>query len=506
MEQWVPLYEIFLHSPSPDGEASLWFQEQQQSPSVTSGFLSLLEAPATVLSRPIPTSPPTLRRCMWIQTLPAAVQSRILSFLAVESHRFCHRRLHSLAARFLEAAGRDGVGCTGEYFWAFAAAQHLFDVVSLRNPDVIPASTGKEMREDKGRLGKDEEFDSIPGWLSSIAATQRPLLPWLPLSSDQVRELGQGSFAEAEEKDDIEKEPLYENTTGEEAVAQSELPKSDSERLSPHLCDKASNLKSEILAAVSASDAMRIANDIQGLCFEHGGRAKNTLQVLSLVEPWELEDEMASVLLAQLSGSGSLGNPDWHSHLLCSIVLPKLLVLESPASRALLSATIDFCKQHQVAAVNALLLPLVLRREGINTALRDVLGRIIKECLHQAHVSACCQKLLRGVRLKEELICLPCHEIQISDHLVWTESLFSLFQHILNTGVQLTPDSIDHLVTSIDGMAGEFAKSLKFCNFLLCLVTKCPYVLKCHKLSLLRVVERTDTFVTRSILSKLTNQ
>ncbi|KAJ6832792.1 uncharacterized protein M6B38_125355 [Iris pallida] len=60
MEQWVPLFEIFLNSPFPETEASLWFQ--QHAPPPTSAFLSFLLQTQT---QPI----------IFLQTLPPFVQS-----------------------------------------------------------------------------------------------------------------------------------------------------------------------------------------------------------------------------------------------------------------------------------------------------------------------------------------------------------------------------------------------------------------------------------------------
>jgi len=171
----------------------------------------------------------------------------------------------------------------------------------------------------------------------------------------------------------------------------------------------------------------------------------------------------------------------------------------------LVAAITEYCKLHQKAAVYALLFPLIFRREGINNPICDVITRIIRECLHPAHVSAFCQKLFCGEKDVRRVICLPCHQHLLSNELVWTESLFNLFQIILNHNVHLTQDSIDHIVYQAQQLAVNFSKSLKFGNFLLCLVTKCSPLLKSHKLLLIEAVEKTSTLVTKSILSKLAN-
>ncbi|KAK1264453.1 hypothetical protein QJS04_geneDACA010495 [Acorus gramineus] len=225
------------------------------------------------------------------------------------------------------------------------------------------------------------------------------------------------------------------------------------------------------------------------------------LDVLDLVEVWEADDEIASVLLSRLSDL-NVECAAWPTRVLCSVVLPKLLVLERPASRVLATAVIDYCKMYRVAAVDGLLFPLLHRKGGINNPLCDLIARIIKECAHVAHVSAFCQELLCIKR--SVFSCLPRHRDLILDELVWNEHLCVFFQHVLNLGVRLTPDSVDCVVSRIDRLSSELPWSVKFGNFLLCLVTKCAAaLLKKHKVLLMRAAERTDTFVTKSIISKL---
>ncbi|KAE8673820.1 hypothetical protein F3Y22_tig00111772pilonHSYRG00300 [Hibiscus syriacus] len=113
---------------------------------------------------------------------------------------------------------------------------------------------------------------------------------------------------------------------------------------------------------------------------------------------------------------------------LCSIVLPKFLVLAEPASRLLLTSTIRYCKLHQRAAVHGLLLPLVLQREGINNLICDVITRIVKECLYPADVSAFCRTLLCGGEEERRFILLPCHESLVSNELGNGRKIFQIFK------------------------------------------------------------------------------
>lgn len=423
---------------------------------------------------------------MFVQTLPNMVQARIFSFLALESRRFCRRDLCRLARSVLS-------GDQKLDFWVERAARHLFDAVSESSYEWISC-----LSLDSGEERMEDEFESLPGWLKDVAGTG-DLLPWLPISPEDLnsKTLYGDSGRNEDNLDQVGEEEVDEFM--DEVVEEVEIDDSKSDPLGPEIQDKVASLKARIMNFESTSKAVDVANEIRELCSDKRG---DSSVVLEMIEPWLVDDEMASVLVSHLS-NGSEEEVTWPSQVLCSIILPKFLVLEEPAPRVLLAATVEYCKLHQKTAVYALLLPLILRKNGINNPISDVITRVIKECLHMAHVSAFCQKLLCGGKDERRVICLPCHQSLISDEMVWTESLFNLFQSILNHNVCLTQDSVDHIVFQVQHLAERFSKSLKFGNFLLCLVTKCSPLLKSHKLVLTEAVERTNTLVTKSILSKL---
>lgn len=426
-------------------------------------------------------------RIMFIETLPGMVQSRILSFLALENKRFNGKELSKLARSLLsESRELD--------FWVKRAARNLLDALS--ESSVYEWISGFSL--DSGEESVGEEFESLPDWLKDMAATHDPILSWLPLSEadfvprfcDDSLDNDEGLFSQVEEIGEN-----YSRDVGKEIEMDQVL----NAPLEPEIEKMAVSLRARVMNFESSLKAVALANEIRQLCLDIG---RNSFQVLSLVEPWKAEDETASVLISHLS-SGDEEELAWPSQVLCSTLLPKFLVLQEPASRLLVTSTIDYCKIHQRAAVQALLFPLVLRREGINNPICDVITRIVRECLHPAHVSAFFQKLLCGGEEERKFILLPCHQCLVSDELVWTDSLFNLFQNILNLNVHLTQDSVDCLVYHVRQMAERFSKSLKFGNFMLCLVSKCASLLKSHKEVLTEAVECTNTIVTKSILLRL---
>lgn len=428
---------------------------------------------------------------MWIETLPSVVQARILSFLAYDNQRFCKKELCKLARKMLsEGKGVD--------FWVKKCAQQLLDLVSVSNYQWLShLDLGSE--DDNG----EDEFLSVPDWLRDAAKDSESLLPWLPMSPDELS-LKLPFVSCGEDEDDFLKEvEEYKPESVDEMMVEDHVsPRKIDDTMDPEVEYEAKALKSRLLDFDSTSKAVQLAKDIRGLCVESG---KDSLAVMAMIEPWNAEDETAAVLVSHLMVENEGNELDWPSLVLCSIVLPKLLFLNQPASGVLVAATIDYCKAHQRASEYALLFPLILRNEGINSPICDVITRIVKECLHSAHVSAFCQKLLSRDLNAWKFICLPCHQSLISDEIVWTESLFNLLQSILNHNVYLTEDSIEQLVPRVYEFSHRYSKSLKFGNFILCLISKYAPLLKPHKVLLTEAVENTRTLVTKSILAKLSS-
>lgn len=428
---------------------------------------------------------------MWIQTLPDVVQARILSFLAFDHQRFCRRELCRLARIVLsEGKGLD--------FWVKKAAQQLLDLVSLSDYQWL-----SHLNLDSEEENVEEEFYSMPDWLRDAATKSESMFPWLPMSPDELSDKMPLSGSEGNEDDlpinvEESKQEQFDEVMRETDVDELKF----DDPINTEVEKAAESLKSRLLNIESTSKAVELAKDIRKLCFES---RRNSLVILNLIEPWSAEDETAAVLISHLSDGSEADENDWSTHILCSIALPKFLVLNEPSSRVLVNATIAYCKAHQRAAEYALLFPLILRNDGINNPICDVITRIVKECLHPAHVSAFCQKLLSKEKDAQRFICLPCHRCLISEELVWSEPLFSLWQNILNHNVHLMKDSVDQLINRVCEYTDRYSKSLKFGNFLLCLVNKCAPFLRPHKLLLTAAVENTDTLVTKSLLSKLSS-
>ncbi|KAG2319398.1 hypothetical protein Bca4012_054354 [Brassica carinata] len=494
MEEWIPLLDIFLKSPSPETQASLWLDEasnssysssSSSSPINRSSFVSLLKKQSYITD---PNSSPLANKVMFIETLPNMVQSRILSFLLYDRRRFCGKDLVWLAREMLGGNSKE------VDFWVQRAAQNLLDVMPDRKFDWIS-------RLDLGSADEDsieEEFDSVPDWLTQKKAScTGVILPWLPVSCADVG--SETLVVDSWNQEDVMSQ-VRENMEVDYPEPVDDNDHEINVGLQPDVHETAVHLRAKVKSCESTSQVLALCDEIQKLCL---GKGRDSFRVLALVEPWNADDETAAVLLSNLHCGNEEEGLGWPSQVLCSTVLPKFLVLEKSASRVLMSATIEFCKIHQRAAEYGLVFPLMLRKEGINNFICEVVSRVLKECWHLGHISAFCQKLLCGRTEERKFMFLPCHRDLISDDLTWNESLFILFQNILTHDVPLTQGSVDCLVSKVQEMAERYYKSLKFGNFLLHFISKCAPMLHAHKYPLIESVKCTNSLVTKSVLSKL---
>ena len=311
-----------------------------------------------------------LFRVMFIETLPNMVQSRILSFLLYDYKRFCGKDLVWLAREML--GGGKGVD-----FWVQRAAQNLLDTMPERKFDWIS-------RLDLGSADEDsivEEFDSVPDWLTEKkGGCIGAILPWLPVSCADV-----GS--ETLVVDSCNEEDLMSQGRENMEVDHREAVDDDDHEinvaLQPDVHEMAVNLRAKVKSCESTSEVLALCDEIRKLCL---GKGRDCLRVLALVEPWNAEDETAAVLLSNLHSGSEEEEIGWPSQILCSTVLPKFLALEKSASRVLMSATVEFCKIHQRAGEYGLVFPMILRKEGINSFICEVIARVLKECWHLGHL------------------------------------------------------------------------------------------------------------------------
>ncbi|KAL4563836.1 hypothetical protein LXL04_027884 [Taraxacum kok-saghyz] len=494
MDSWLSLLEIFMNSPNPGTEASQWLQSSfgsSSNPSIsnsTASFLSLLmqstEADVVCSPSSSPSSLSNKQRFMRLQTLPNAVQARILSFLTYEHAKFNNQDLSKLARDIL-------LNDTVVDFWVRKAAHQLFDIVSDSNSKWV-SSFNLDSEEETF----EASFGAVPEWLKDISTTNDPILPWLPISVNDLN----SKTPHTSQDDGNSKMEVEEGNNDGNFATQRKLTHLENDPIDIETEETALCLKTKILNMESSLKAKEIAHDIQNLCAKNKA---NSLKVLDLIQPWNADDEVIPILLSHLL-NGKVDDFEYTSNILSTILLPKFLTLEKPASRILLTATIDYCKVHHKSAVYALLFPLILHKNGINNPICDVLTKIVKECLHPAHVSAFCQKLLcEEDENGKRRLCPPCYEHLVGEQVVWSEALFTLFQNILKHNVHLSQDSVDRVVLGVEESALVLSKSLKFANFLLCFVTKCGPLLKVHKVVLFEAVGNTSSFLKKSILAKL---
>lgn len=223
---------------------------------------------------------------------------------------------------------------------------------------------------------------------------------------------------------------------------------------------------------------------------------------LKLFKPWEMRDDvvlsMIEIFIRKDSGFV------WSAQILSYCLLPKLLCLEQPASRFLVTAVVQAAKFHPRAAVDALLVPLVLCEKGPTKAQCDVINRMLKECLPDHHILSFCEKVFLASRRQQLPFAAPpsvLHDF-LDKTLVWSEPACTVLQNILSHPISVDEELLDVLVNACGEEVVRFARSLKFSNFLLCLISNFGPCLKPHKSMLQRITERTETFMTKSLIAK----
>ncbi|TVU07942.1 hypothetical protein EJB05_41320, partial [Eragrostis curvula] len=484
MEPWLPLIRHLLASPAANAAAFSSSPSSVDCPSSPHPAVALLR----LLLSPAPTLPASAESraanpAIVFQVLPPLLQSQALSFLSSSSSLLDPHLLRSLAVRILSAS-------SGLYdFWVRRGARHVLD--GLPDEEAVRGIASEEFVDG---------FHEPPPWLKEAAVRARPVLPWLPLDCRSTMTSGICGGGRGDDLGGLglEKMGLYQDEDSEmqEAGCASPPP---APPLGDLMVQKAMALQKEIAAVESILDAQRVAKDLQDICVD----SRNAEAVLSLVQPWEADDDTLRVLLSNLVLEEDEVRGKGPALVLCSVVLPKLLELQRPASSVLISAVLDLCKRHPTAAVEAVLFPLVLRKGGLNIPQCEVLTRVVQECMHPLHVTSFCHRLFSGEDLERRPICMPQHYENIDSYLVWTESLFALFYNILKQDICLTPSTVGELISVIDERASEFSRSLKFCNFLLCFMSKCWHECKVQRELLERAAERTNTVLTKAILAKL---
>ena len=486
MEQWLPLFRHLLVFPAANAAAFSSSPSSGDCPSApppAAALLRLLLLPAPTL--PASASDPTA--AILFQTLPPFLQSQALSFLASSADLLDPHLLRTLAARVLSAQpGRYGL-------WVRRGARHLID--GLPEEVGVPGVDSDEFIDG---------FHDPPTWLKEAAVRAQPVLPWLPVECRSLMGSGSGTRAGrggGDGLDGIGLETLV--LVQDEDVEMQEAPgrvlPPQAPPLENSIVQRVLAMRKEIVTVESVLSAQRVAKDLQDLCVQ----SRNAAEVLSLVRPWEADDDTLRVLLSNLVLEGDGVDRKGPALVLCSVFLPQLLELQRPASSVLLSTALGLCKRHPAAALEAVLFPLVLRKGGLNVPQCDVLTRIVKECMHPLHVTAFCHRLLSGEEQERKPVCMPQHQESIGTNLVWTESLFTLFYNILSQDICLTPSTVGELIYVIDDQASKFPRSLKFGNFLKCFVSKCWHECKHQRGLLERAAERTDTFLTKAVLAKL---
>ena len=168
-----------------------------------------------------------------------------------------------------------------------------------------------------------------------------------------------------------------------------------------------------------------------------------------------------------------------------TVVLPRLLRLEQPASRTLFAALLALLQVHARAVLDELVLPTVWCNDGaLSAAQAEAVSRLLKE-LPEALLGRFVSQFLRG---------------DADQPSSWAEAQVVLLQVVLSRKPVLDGACVAELVVQADANVEALRGSLKFSNMLNTLVRFHAPQLRPHVLALRRVAEKLETFMKRSIL------
>ncbi|KAG0612688.1 hypothetical protein M758_6G045800 [Ceratodon purpureus] len=462
---------------------------------------------------------------LWIQTLPSAMQTDILTFLSAERRHFLSKDLVVLASTLLAARDTD--------FWVRLAASSLLNFQNGESNHHSPFLGYNPTLSQKQAL---DEYNSLPSWLEEYKGSESVLisdLPPRPENNDEAQgqaeeELAKKITSNGGDKvihidDDQDELP----TSRAQSTSQTLLgkrkhdanPEIDSQHTSPQVqlqeyqapentmpgsdnleavSDEDENTAKEILgddlfsraknlgmALQSNSSHLGLPSDIEIMSI-----ASNLSLVLKLIKPWLADDETTSLLVGALLGEQS--GYAQSTQILTHVLLPKLTTMQEPPSRTLGSAVLQAGKAHPRATVDAIIIPLLVNPEAGSTVKCDLINRVVKECFSPEGASSLCNRLF-----------CPRTEEQKLHSWVWTEGTVGVVHTLLSLKVALEEAALEGMISLLEQYCNQFSASLKFSNLLLNLVTKYGSQIKPYKAVLQQVVSSTKTFLTKSILAKV---
>jgi len=165
-------------------------------------------------------------------------------------------------------------------------------------------------------------------------------------------------------------------------------------------------------------------------------------------------------------------------------LFPKVIKLETTASRSLVAGFIHCIKLHPGPFLVNLLIPLITDPTS-GTVQCELVSRIVfvEKCLPPAS----CLEFLKEVLSKKQ---------------EWTEHFIQLITNALNIP-QLT-DEIGLLIASqVNRQADSFTNSSKFAKFIFTFISKHPSIAKSHSVLLQQTLSKSKNFLAKSAISQL---
>lgn len=171
------------------------------------------------------------------------------------------------------------------------------------------------------------------------------------------------------------------------------------------------------------------------------------------------------------------------SAVITNLLLKKILSLEEPASRCLVTGVMSLCTRYPRPTCQALIEP-VLRKEQTGSCQAELLCKLVEDCLephHRLHV-------FRTI-------------LEVSP---WDEGVLLVIHALLDSKLELNEEDFSLFTDQLCSQSPHFSKSMKFAKIMLSVLTKYQSYVNaaCHR-TLSSCLPLNETFLKKSLLAAL---
>nr|XP_055023385.1 Fanconi anemia group E protein isoform X2 [Misgurnus anguillicaudatus] len=170
------------------------------------------------------------------------------------------------------------------------------------------------------------------------------------------------------------------------------------------------------------------------------------------------------------------------SAVITNLLLNKILSLEEPASRCLVTSVMSLCTRYPRPTCQALIEP-VLRKDQTGSCRAELLCKLVEDCLEPHH---------------------RIHVFRTILEVSWDEGVLLVIHALLDSKLELNEEDFSLFIDQLCSQSPHFSKSMKFAKIMLSVLTKYQSYVNaaCHR-TLSSCLPLNETFLKKSLLAAL---